>query len=94
MGAHRIVEALNVVKDCIFSLPSGSEAGEMNQLAFEAAEEVFRNRIVIWIPLSRHTGKDAVLFKLLPVSIGSVLGTPITVKNQPGSGIFAVYGHA
>ena len=94
MGAHRIVEALNVVKDCIFSLPSGSEAGEMNQLAFEAAEEVFRNRIVIGITFSRHTGNDAVLFKLLPISIGSVLGTAITVKNQPGPRLFTAYGHA
>ncbi len=94
MGAHRVVEALNVMKDSIFSLPSGYKSGQMNQLVFEAAKEVFRNRIVIWITLSRHTGKDAVLFKLLPVSIGSVLRTTIAVKNQPGPGLFVVYGYA
>ncbi|MEG1884632.1 MAG: hypothetical protein RR224_13125, partial [Clostridia bacterium] len=58
-GVRRVVEALDVMKDGVFSLLPGCKSGQMNHLAFEAAKEVFRNRIVVWITLSRHTGRDA-----------------------------------
>ena len=55
----------------------------MYQFAFEAAEEILRHRIVVWLALPGHTLHKAQFFKLFPVCRCRILYTSIGMKHQP-----------
>ena len=93
MWTYRVIKALNVLKDRVFSLPSGGKACQMNQLALEAAEEVFRNSIVVGIAFAGHALEKPKAFKPVTVIKGSILAAAIRVENQPFGRSFSIDGH-
>lgn len=55
---------------------------EVDQITFEAAEEVFCNGVVIEITTAGHALPDAAGFQVLLVSPGGILDALVAVKNQ------------
>ena len=59
---------------------------QMDQLAFQTAQEVFRNSIVVWISLPGHALTNALFDQFVTVSFGSILHASVAVKNQAAQG--------
>ena len=87
---QRIIKSLDVRKDVVLSLGSGRVMPQVNKLGFQAAEEVFRNSIIIGIPLAGHALPDAKGGQAVSVVMGSVLYAPAAVKNEARPGLFPV----
>ncbi len=66
---------------------------QMDQPAFQTAEEVFRNSIVVWISLPGHALTNAAFDQFVTVSFGSILHASVAVKNQVGVRSFPVNRH-
>ena len=63
-------------------LPTGRIAGQIYQFTLEAAEEIFRHRIVVGLALPGHALHKAQFFELLPVRHCRILHAPIRMKHQ------------
>ena len=61
-------------------LPTGCITGQIYQFTFEAAEEIFRHRIVVRLALPGHTLHKAQFFELFSVRRCRILHAPIRMK--------------
>ena len=62
-------------------LPTGCITGQIYQFTFEAAEEIFRHRIVVRLALPGHTLHKAQFFELFSVRRCRILHAPIRMKH-------------
>ena len=81
MGTQGIVEALNVGKYVSLRQGTSGVVLEMDQLTFEATEEIFGHGVIIGIAPAGHALSDAVGFQALPVSFCRVLDTTVAVED-------------
>lgn len=88
-----IVKALDVRENGVSGLPSGVKAGKMHQLAFEAAEKVLGNCIVVRIAFAGHALQDVELSQLFPVSAGGVLNAAIRMEDEAFGWFVTVISH-
>ena len=72
----------------------GCVAGQIYQFTLEAAEEIFRHRIVVGLALPGHTLHKAQFFELFPVRRCRILHAPIRMKHQPWRRMLPFYSHA
>ena len=86
MRTNGVVKALDVGENGILGVTPGAKMRQMDQLAFQTAQEVFRNSIVVWISLPGHALTNAAFDQFVPVSFGSILHASVTVKNQAAQG--------
>ena len=66
---------------------------QMDTLAFEAAEEVFGNRVVVGVALAGHALPDAEFREALPVRAGSVLDAAVRMEDEAGQRLAALDSH-
>lgn len=64
----------------------------MNAFAFETAEEVFSNSVVIRVTLAGHALTEAKIRQTQAVSIRGILDTPVRVEDEAGSRMASVDG--
>lgn len=93
-GYDRIVKSFDVGKDGGHRLRPGLEMVQINQFAFQTAEEIFGHSIVVRVALSRHTGLNGKTVKNALVGSEGVLHTAIAVKNQAGFGMLTPDCHS
>ena len=93
MGADGVVKGFEIGKDIVLCSCPCRIVLEVDQLTLEAAEEVFRNGVVIGIAAAGHALPDAVGIQTLPVGPGGILDTPVAVKNQTSGGLTAAIRH-
>ena len=55
---------------------------EVDQLAFETAEEVFCHGVVVRITPARHALADAIGLQAFAVGPGRILHAPVAVENE------------
>ena len=65
---------------------------QMDAFAFETAEEVLGNSVVIGIASAGHTLPDTEFGKALPVSTGGILYAAIRVEDEARIGLASVDG--
>ena len=73
LGAHGIVICLDIWKYISLRFSSCSIVLMMYKFAFETAEKVFCNSVVVRIPLSWHTLCNVVFSQCFPITVRSVL---------------------
>lgn len=93
MGTHRVVEGLQVGKYVGLSLAAGVVMLEMDQLTFEAAEEIFGHGVVVGIAPAGHALADAAGLQTLAVGSGGVLDTAVAVEDETFGRPAAVVRH-
>ena len=82
MRAHGVVEGLQIGKNvCVRSCARGILL-QVDEFAFQTAEEVLGNGVVVGIAPVGHTLPDAIGFQSLPVGSGCVLNAAVTVEDQ------------
>ena len=69
------------------------KTAQVNQLAFQAAEKVFRHSVVEGVALAGHALPDAQGSQTLTESCGSVLDASVAVEDQPGGRALPADGH-
>ena len=94
MRPDGIVKSLNVGKDGGHRLRPGLEMVQINQLAFQATEEIFGHGIVVRVAFARHAGLNGKTVENALVGGGSILHTAIAVKNQAGFRMLTLDGHS
>ena len=81
MRADSVVEGLQIGKNvCVRSCARGILL-QVDEFAFQTAEEVLGNSVVVGIAPAGHALPDAIGFQLIPVSSGCVLNAAVTVEN-------------
>ena len=93
MWPDGIVECLYVSEDIRLGAGPGGIVLEVDQLAFEAAEEIFCHGVVIGIALAGHTLLDSIGLQPLPEGGCGVLDALVTVKDEPLRRFVAAYRH-
>ena len=58
-GRDGVVKRLDVGEKVGLGSPAGIETAQVNQLAFQAAEKVFRHSVVVGVTLAGHALPDA-----------------------------------
>lgn len=94
MRPDGVVEGLQIGEHISLSAGPGGVVVEVNQLALEAAEEIFRHGVVVGIALAGHALPDPIGIQLRPKGRRRILDAPITVKDEPLGRFAAAYGHA
>ena len=64
----------------------------MDAFAFETAEEVFSNSVVIRVALAGHTLADTKIRQPQAISVGGILDTPVRVEDETRSGMASADG--
>lgn len=62
-------------------------------LAFEAAEEILRNGVVVRTAPARHALPDSISLQALPIGPGRILHAAVAVKDQAPGRFTAVVSH-
>ena len=93
MRAHGVVEGLQIGKNvCARSCARGILL-QVDEFAFQTAEEVLGNGVVVGIAPAGHALPDAIGFQSLPVGSGCVLNAAVAVENQTRRGLPAAVCH-
>ena len=82
MWTQGVVEALDVCKYVGLGHGTGGVAREVDQLTFQAAEEIFGHGVVVGVAPAGHALADAVGLQTLTVGLGCVLDAAVTVEDQ------------
>ena len=91
MRADCVIEDLQIGKNvCVRSCARGILL-QVDEFAFQTAEEVLGNGIVVGIAPAVHALPDAIGFQSLPVGSGCVLNAAVTVENQARRRLPPVY---
>ena len=93
MGPDGVVKRLDVGEKVGLGGPAGIETAQVNQLAFQAAEKVFRHSVVVGVSLAGHALPDAQGIQALTESRGGVLDASVAVEDYPWAGAFPADGH-
>ena len=93
MRTNSVIKSFDIGEDGRLRLCSCYVVVEIDQLAFEAAEEIFRNSIVVGIAFAGHALEKPKAFKPVTVIKGSILAAAIRVENQPFGRSFSIDGH-
>lgn len=93
MWTDGVVEGFKIGKYIVLCSCPCRVVLEVDQLAFEAAEEVLCNGVVIRIAAAGHALPDAVGFQTLPIGPGGILDAPVAVKSQTFGRFAAVIRH-
>ena len=93
MWPDGIVECLYVSEDIRLGAGPGGIVLEVDQLALEAAEEIFCHGVVVGIALAGHALLDSIGLQPLPEGDRSVLDAPVTVKDEALGRFAAAYRH-
>ena len=93
MWPYGVVEGLQVGEYIDPGAGSGRILLEVNEFAFQTAEEIFCYGIIVGIALAGHTLTDPIGLQPIPEGMCGVLDTPITVKNKSHRWIAAAYRH-
>ena len=93
MGADGVVKGFEIGKDIVLCSCPCRIVLEVDQLTLEAAEEVFRNGVVIRVAAAGHALPDTIGFQAFPVGPGGILDTPVAVKNQTSGGFTPTIRH-
>ena len=86
MGPDGVVKRLDVGEKVGLGGPAGIETAQVNQLAFQAAEKVFRHSVVVGVALAGHALPDAQGSQTLTEGRGGVLDAPVAVEDQSRAG--------
>ena len=83
MWTYRVVEGLQIGEYvCLGAGPCGVVV-EMDQLALEAAEEIFCHGVVVRIALAGHALPDSIALQPSLEGSRGVLDTPVAMKDEP-----------
>ena len=82
MRSDRVVEGLHVGEYISLSTGSGRVVLEVDQLALEAAEEIFCHGVVVRSALAEHTLLDSIGLQPILESGCGVLDAPVAVKAE------------
>ena len=93
MWPDGIVECLYVSKYIRLGVGPGGIVLEVDQLALEAAEEIFCHGVVIGIAFAGHALPDSIGLQALLEGDRSVLDAPVTVKDEVLGRFTAAYCH-
>ena len=93
MWPDRVVEGFHVGEYVSLGAGPGGVVLEVDQLAFEAAEEIFCHSVVVRITLAGHALPDSIGLQALPECGRGVLDAPVTVKDEPLRRFVAAYRH-
>lgn len=81
MRADSVVEGLQIGKNvCVRSCARGILL-QVDELAFQTAEDVLGNGVAVGIAPAGHALPDAIGFQSHPVGSGCVLNAAVTVEN-------------
>ena len=87
MPAPAIVEGLDVLEDCPPRGLPGREAGAVDELGLERAEEAFHRRVVEAVALAAHGLDEPVPGQRRPVGQARVLGGFTRSSQHRGGGV-------
>ena len=93
MWTNGVVKCFDVSKHIRLCRPSGWILFEVDQLTFQAAEKVLRNRIVVRISFAGHALPDPIGRQLMLISISGILNPTITVKDESPIWLLALHSH-
>ena len=93
MGPDGVVKRLDVGEKVGLGGPAGIKTAQVNQLAFQAAEKVFRHSIVVGVALAGHALPDAQGSQTLAEGRGGVLDAPVAVEDQSRGRALPADGH-
>lgn len=93
MGPDGVVKRLDVGEKVGLGGPAGIETAQVNQLAFQAAEKVFRHSVVVGVALAGHALPDAQGSQTLTEGRGGVLDAPVAVEDQSRGRALPTDGH-
>lgn len=93
MWPDSVVEGLHIGEYISLGAGPGGVVLEVDQLAFEAAEEIFCHSVVIGITLAGHALLDPIGLQPLPEGDRGVLDAPVTVKDEPLGRFAAAHCH-
>ena len=82
MKTLSIVVDFDEFKQLATSLSTGLEAGVLNKLGFERAEEAFHRGIVEAVSLSAHANLNPMRREQCPIIMAGILTAPVRVVQQ------------
>lgn len=82
MRPDRVVKSFDAGNNSGLRFNSGTETAQMNQFAFETAEEILSHGVVIKVTFAGHALAEMELSQTFTVVRGSILDAPATMKNQ------------
>ena len=82
MKTLSIVVDFDEFKQLATSLSTGLEAGVLNKLGFECAEEAFDQGIVEAVSLSAHANLNPMRREQCPIIMAGILTAPVRVVQQ------------
>lgn len=86
VGTDGVVEGFQVSEHLGLRHGAGGVLLEMDEFAFETAEEIFGDGVVIGIAPAGHALADAVGVQTLPVGSGGVLDAAVAVEDPACGG--------
>lgn len=93
MWPDGVVEGFHVGECVSLGAGPGGVVLEVDQLAFEAAEEIFCHSVVVRITLAGYALPDSIGLQALPECGRGVMDAPVTVKDEPLRRFVAAYRH-
>lgn len=82
MRTDSVVEGLQIGKHIVLSRCSRRVLLDMDQLAFETAEEIFGHGVVVGVTPAGHALADAVRLQPFPVGPGGILHALVAVEDK------------
>ena len=93
MGPDGVVKRLDVGEKVGLGGPAGIETAQVNQLAFQAAEKVFRHSVVVGVALAGHALPDAQGSQTLTEGRGAYWTPRSAVEDQSRGRALPADGH-
>ena len=93
MASPRVVEALNILRDCQGRRRAAPPIVAVNELMLDRREEALADSIVPAIPFAAHAADNVEFCQSVPVQRAGVLGAPIRMMQEAGVGKAPTKGH-